>query len=296
MNVLILGASGMLGHKVWQVFAKRFDTYVTVRQGFEHYVQFKLFEPGRTIDKVCVQDFDSIMRAIAIVQPHVVVNCIGIVKQAAAARDPLLSITVNALFPHRLAQLCQTAGIRLIHISTDCVFSGQRGNYAEKDIPDAEDLYGRTKFLGDLDNDGFLTLRTSMIGRELGTSHGLIEWFLDQEGKSIKGYKRAIFSGFTTQVLAEIIAKIIIEHQDLLGICHVASEPISKFDLLSLMKKVYGLKVQIEPDESIVCDRSLDANQFKRATGFVSPSWSEMIEQMYKDPTPYAELRRSYAH
>ena len=296
MNVLILGASGMLGHKIWQVFAKRFDTYVTVRQEFEHYARFKLFEPARTIDKVCAQGFDSIMRAIIMVRPHVVVNCIGIVKQDMAIRDPLLSIAVNSLFPQRLAQLCQAAGIRLIHISTDCVFSGQRGNYAEKDIPDAEDLYGRTKLLGELDNEGFLTIRTSIIGRELETSHGLIEWFLDQEGKSIKGYKRAIFSGFTTQALAAIISNIIIEHQNLQGICHVASEPISKFDLLSLVKKMYGLRVQIKPDESIVCDRSLDANQFKRATGFVSPSWSEMIEQMYKDPTPYAELRRLYAH
>jgi dTDP-4-dehydrorhamnose reductase len=296
MNVLILGASGMLGHKMWQVFSKRFDTYVTVRQEFGHYARLELFESARTIDRVCVQDFDSIMRAIIMVRPHVVVNCIGIVKQDLAVLDPLLSISVNAYFPHRLAQLCRAADIRLIHISTDCVFSGRRGNYAEKDIPDAEDLYGRTKFLGDLDNDGLLTLRTSMIGRELETSHGLIEWFLDQEDKSIKGYKRAIFSGFTTQVLAEIIAKIVLEHQNLQGICHVASEPISKFDLLSLVKKMYGLRIQIKPDESIVCDRSLDANLFKRATGYVSPSWAEMIEQMYNDPTPYSELRRSYAH
>jgi dTDP-4-dehydrorhamnose reductase len=296
MNVLILGASGMLGHKVWQVFAKRFDTYVTVRQGFEHYARFELFEPAHTIDYVCVQDFDSIMRAIAMVRPHVVVNCIGIVKQAAAAQDPLISISVNALLPHRLVHLCQAASIRLIHISTDCVFSGQRGNYVENDMPDAEDLYGRTKLLGEIDYDGSLTLRTSMIGRELEIIHGLIEWFLGQEGKTIKGYKRAIFSGVTTQAMAEIIAKIVIEHQDLQGIWHVASEPISKFDLLSLVKKAYGMNIQIEPDNEVVCDRSLNADRFKRATGYIPPSWSDMIEQMYNDSTPYDEFRRSYAH
>jgi dTDP-4-dehydrorhamnose reductase len=296
MNVLIFGASGMLGHKVWQVFAKRFDTYVTVRQGFNEYARFQLFDPARTIDYVCLQDFDSIARAMLIARPHVVVNCIGIVKQATAARDPLSSITVNALFPHRLAQLCRAAGVRLIHISTDCVFSGRRGHYVENDMPDAEDLYGRTKLLGEIGYDDSLTLRTSMIGRELETTHGLIEWFLGQEGKTIKGYTQTIFSGFTTQVLAEIIAKIIIAHPDMQGIWHVASEPISKFDLLSLVKNIYGLRVEIEPDEEVVCDRSLNANRFKQATGFIPRPWPDMIEQMYKDSTPYAKFRRSYAH
>jgi dTDP-4-dehydrorhamnose reductase len=296
MNVLILGASGMLGHKVWQLFAKQFDAYVTVRQGFNYYTRYELFDQARTIDCVCVQNLDSIVRAVEVARPHVVVNCIGIVKQATAAQDPLISISVNALFPHRLAHLCQAAGIRLIHISTDCVFSGRKGNYLENDVADAEDLYGRTKLLGELHCDGSLTLRTSMIGRELETTHGLIECFLGQEGKTINGYKRAIFSGFTTQALAEIIAKIVIEQPNIQGIWHVASEPISKFDLLSLVKQIYGSRIQIEPDDEVVCDRSLNANRFKRATGIILPSWPDMIEQMYKDPTPYSEFRRSYAH
>jgi dTDP-4-dehydrorhamnose reductase len=296
MNILILGASGMLGHKVWQVFAEQFDAYVAVCRGFNYYARYELFDQARTIDCVCVQNLDSIVRAVAVARPHVVVNCIGIVKQATAAQDPPISISVNALFPHRLAHLCQAAGIRLIHISTDCVFSGRKGNYLENDVADAEDLYGRTKLLGELHYDGSLTLRTSMIGRELETTHGLIEWFFGQEGKTIKGFKRAIFSGFTTKVLAEIIAKIILNHPDLQGIYHVASEPISKFDLLSLVKKAYGMNIQIEPDNEVVCDRSLNADRFKRATGYIPPSWSDMIEQMYNDSTPYDELRRSYAH
>src|SRR4030042_3811300 len=223
MIVLILGASGMLGHKVWQVFAEQFDAYVAVRRRFNYYARYELFDQARTIDCVCVQNLDSIVQAVAVARPHVVVNCIGIVKQATAAQDPLISISVNALFPHRLAHLCQAAGIRLIHISTDCVFSGRRSNYLENDVADAEDLYGRTKLLGELHYYGSLTLRTSMIGRELETSHGLIEWFLGQEEQAIKGYKRAIFNGFTTEALARIIAKIVIEHPEMQGIWHVAS-------------------------------------------------------------------------
>ncbi len=293
---MILGGSGMLGHKLWQVLADQFDTYVTLRQGLKSYARYNLFDRTRTIDHVSVQDFDSVVRAIAGVRPQVVVNCIGVVKQHAAAKDPLVSIAVNALFPHRLAQVCRVAGSRLVHISTDCVFSGRKGDYVESDVADAEDLYGRTKFLGEVSCEGCLTLRTSMVGRELETSHGLIEWFLSQEGKTVRGYTRAIFSGFTTNALAEIIAQIITEYPDLQGVWHVASEPISKFELLSLVKRIYGLNIQIEPDETVVVDRSLNADRFRQATGFVPPSWLDMIEQMYRDPTPYSELRRSHAN
>jgi len=296
LRVLILGGSGMLGHKLWQVLADQFDTYATFRRSFESYTRYNIFDRTRMVGHVSVQDFDSVVRAVATVRPTVVVNCIGIIKQAAAAKDPLLSISINALFPHRLAHLCRAAGSRLIHISTDCVFSGRKGNYVESDVADAEDLYGRTKFLGEVSYDGCLTLRISMIGRELETSHGLIEWFLSQEGKTVRGYKRAIFSGFTTNALAEIIAQIITEHPNMQGVWHVASEPISKFDLLSLVKQVYGLNIQIEPDETVVIDRSLNASRFQQATGFVLPSWLDMLQQMYQDPTPYSELRRSHAN
>jgi dTDP-4-dehydrorhamnose reductase len=226
----------------------------------------------------------------------VLVNCIGIVKQAAAAKEPFMSILVNALFPHQLAKLSQEAGIRLIHISTDCVFSGRKGNYSENDLSDAEDLYGRTKFLGEVSYKGCLTLRTSMIGRELETSHGLIEWFLSQEGNTVGGYTQAIFSGFTTNALAEIIARIVDEQREMYGVWHVASDPITKFALLSLVKQVYGLNIKIEPDEAVVCDRSLNADRFRQATGFAPPIWYDMIVQMYRDSTPYSELRRHHAN
>lgn len=285
----------MLGHKLWQVFSGRFDTYVTLRRDFDSYYHYKLFNLTRSVNHVSAEDFQSVVRAVDTVQPAVMINCIGIVKQAKAAKDPLISIEVNALFPHRLARLCQRRGIRLIHISTDCVFSGRKGDYGENDLPDAEDLYGRTKFLGEVSYENCLTLRTSMIGRELETSHGLIEWFLSQEGRTVDGYTRAIFSGFTTNALSEIIAKIVDEQPEMYGVWHIASYPISKFDLLSLVKKVYGLNIGIQRDEAVVCDRSLNADRFRQATGFVPPTWYDMIEQMYRDPTLYSELRRPYA-
>ncbi len=295
MRILILGATGMLGHKLIQVLSQQFDVYATVRHSTEAFGGHPVIDREGLLGNVGVENFDSVVRAIALSKPQYVINCIGIVKQQLAAKDPLPSISVNALFPHRLAQVCQAAGIRLIHISTDCVFTGRQGNYVESDVADAEDLYGRTKLLGEVTGDGCLTLRTSIIGRELETSHGLVEWFLSQEGKAIRGYKKAIFSGFTTNALAEIIAQIITKHSDLHGVWHVAAEPISKYDLLSLVKEIYKLNIQIEPDEIFLCDRSLNADRFKQATGFVPLPWRDMIEQMYQNPTPYSKLRGDYA-
>jgi dTDP-4-dehydrorhamnose reductase len=295
MRTLILGATGMLGHKLTQVFSQQFEVYATVRSSKEAFADRLVLAQDYLLGNVLVENFDSVVRAIALTKPRCVVNCIGIVKQQLAAKAPLPSICVNALFPHRLAQVCQAAGIRLIHISTDCVFSGRQGNYVESDVADAEDLYGRTKLLGEVSGDGCFTLRTSIIGRELETSHGLIEWFLSQEGKAILGYKNAIFSGFTTNAIAEIIAQMITKHSDLEGVWHVAAEPISKYELLSLVKERYSLNIQIEPDETFLCDRSLNADRFKQATGFVPPPWPDMINQMYHDPTPYSKLRGDYA-
>jgi dTDP-4-dehydrorhamnose reductase len=213
------------------------------------------------------------------------------VKQDSAALDPLTSISINALFPHRLAVICRAANARLIHLSTDCVFSGRKGNYVEEDSSDAEDIYGKTKYLGEVAGTGCLTLRTSMIGRELGGCHGLLEWFLSQQGKTVRGFRRAIFSGFTTRALSETIASIIADQPQLDGIWHLAAAPISKFELLTLIKEKGGLHVQIEPDDTFSCDRSLNGTRFRNATCFVAPTWSDMISELFKDTTPYTELR-----
>lgn len=291
MKVLILGGSGMLGHKLWQTFAPDFDTYATVRRAPGFYAHFGIFDEARLVGGVAAEEFDTVKRAFAAVRPEVIINCIGIVKQDAAASNPVASITVNALFPHQLAQACSEIGARLIHLSTDCVFSGRQGNYDETARPDAEDLYGRTKLLGELSQEDCLTIRTSMIGRELEGAHGLLEWFLARRGGGVRGFKQAVFSGFTTQTLADVLARVVGEYPQMSGIWHVAAEPINKFDLLALLKQALALDIEIEPDETFVCDRSLNAERFRQATGLALPPWPEMIERIAQDTTRYDEIR-----
>lgn len=281
----------MLGHKVWQTFRDQFDTFATVRDLRHSFVRLTAADNSRVIQGVSALNSLDIDRAFTIAQPDVVVNCIGIVKQDKSAKDPIASIGVNSLFPHQVALRCRESGARLIHLSTDCVFSGSKGNYSEIDAPDSQDLYGRSKLLGEVDDEGSLTIRTSMIGRELTGSHGLLEWFLSQQGQRVRGFKRAIFSGFTTQALADLIARIISDQPNLSGIWHVSSDAISKFDLLTLVKKTYGLAIEVESDDDFVCDRSLDSSRFRGATGIRPPAWPEMIENTRVDPTPYDEIR-----
>ena len=291
MRVVIMGGAGMLGHKLWQVYRNRFDTWATVRSTYREYARYNLFDRQRLLEGVNAFDFDTVVKALASVRPDVVINCTGIIKQLAAAKDPIVSLTINSLFPHRLANLCRAAGARLIHISTDCVFSGRKGRYTEDDVSDAEDLYGRSKFLGEINGPGCLTLRTSIIGRELQTTNGLVEWFLSNQGGRVRGYTRAIYSGFTTLSLAEIIANVIENYPDLSGVYHVAAEPISKYDLLCLLRDAYGVQVEIEPYAEVQIDRSLDSSRFRAATDFTPPSWSDMIKAMAEDSTPYDEWR-----
>ena len=295
MKVLITGGSGMLGHKLWQSFSPRFDTYATFRANPDNYPSASIFDRSRMFGGLAADDIEAFEELLQDARPAVVVNCIGIVKQDMAAKDPVTSITVNSLFPHKLAQVCERIDARLIHLSTDCVFSGHKGSYSEDDNPDPEDLYGRTKLLGEVQRPNSLTIRTSMIGRELSGAQGLIEWFLSQQGKQVRGFKRAIFSGLTTLALTEMLAEVIDRHPKLSGLYHVSAEPISKFDLLTLVRDVYGVEVQIEPDENLICDRSLNCARFRRETDFVPPNWRDMIQRMHDDPTPYEEIRRGNA-
>jgi len=284
----------MLGHKLWQVLRNDFDTWVTIRGSFREYLQYNIFDRQRVLEGVNALDFDTVIKAVASVQPDVVINCIGIVKQAPLVKDPITTLTINALFPHKLANLCRAARSRLIHISTDCVFSGRKGMYSENDVADAEDFYGRSKLLGEVEGSGCLTLRTSIIGRELKTNNGLVEWFLANRGSRVRGYNRAIYSGFTTLAMARIISDIIKHHAELSGIYHVSSDPISKYDLLCLLRDAYRVQIEIEPYPDVCIDRSLNSGRFRAMTNFIPPSWPEMIQEMAKDPTPYDEWRGFY--
>lgn len=292
MKVLILGGAGMLGHKLWQAYKDRFDTWITLRSGFRDYASYNLFNPQRMVTAVDAFDFDTVVRALVQAQPDVVINCIGIIKQLPTAKDPIISLTVNSLFPHRLANLCQAAGARLIQVSTDCVFSGHKGMYTEADVSDAEDLYGRTKFLGEVDGPDCLTLRTSIIGREMHTTSGLVEWFLSNRGGQVRGYTQAIYSGFTTLALTRIIADVLEQQPHLHGVFQVSSEPINKYDLLCQLRDAFDLPIEIEPYSAVQIDRSLDSHHFRTTTGFAPPSWPDMIQEMAADPTPYEQWRK----
>jgi dTDP-4-dehydrorhamnose reductase len=291
LRVLVLGAAGMLGHKLCQLYRDRYELWATVRSSYRDYAPYGFLDPQRTLGGVDASDFDSMVRAVADVQPQVVINCIGIIKQLKAAKDPIVSLSINSLLPHRLGNLCRVSGARLIHISTDCVFSGRKGMYTEGDISDAEDLYGRSKFLGEVDAPGCLTLRTSIIGRELSSASGLIEWFLSNRGKRVRGFAKAIYTGFTTQALARVIADVLENHPTLSGLHQVSSQPINKFDLLTLVNQTYSLNIEIEADHNFVCDRSLDSSRFRQTTGFTPPSWVDMIQEMHRDSTPYSDWR-----
>ena len=290
-KVLILGGNGMLGHKLVQVFSEHFDTQFTVRKAPSHTNMSGLFGEHKIITDVDASDIITVRTAIESSRPDVVINAIGVVKQLPSSKDVVHTLTVNSIFPHLIAGLSAEHGFRFITIGTDCVFSGSKGMYRESDIPDAADLYGRSKHLGEVSQENCLTLRTSIIGRELETSHSLIEWFLSQTSR-VKGFANATFSGFPTIILAELLVSVIRDYPELTGLYHVSSEPFSKFDLLSLVKKGRGSAITIDKETEFKIDRSLDSSRFREATGFTPLTWPEMVDRMLSDPTPYDEWRK----
>ena len=274
----------MLGHQLWRQLHQQHEVWVTLRKPLVHYGAHALFEREKTISGVEVGSPDALEAVFAQVRPEAVINCIGIIKQSKEAKNPLVSLNINSVLPHRLGQICAVAGARLIHISTDCVFSGRKGNYTEADLSDAEDLYGRTKFLGETHESHTLTLRTSIIGRELETKSGLIEWFLSQSGKSIKGFRKAIYTGFTTMEMARIIETVLLRQPDLHGLWQVSSDQINKFDLLNIARECFQWTGEIRPEDQFVCDRSLDSKRFRERTGYRPPSWKEMLQELSQSP------------
>jgi dTDP-4-dehydrorhamnose reductase len=287
MRAIVLGAAGMLGHKLLQRLRADHEIAGTLREPAADANLLRILSSTKLYREVHADDLSSIERAIDDWGAKVVLNCIGIIKQVKAASDPITSIVINSLFPHQLAQLTASRGAKLIHFSTDCVFSGHRGNYAEDDVPDPIDLYGRSKLLGEVAGRGMLTLRTSIVGRELRGHFGLIDWFLSQRGSRIKGYTRALYNGLTTTAAADLVARLIRDHPDVEGLWHVSAGPISKFDLLQIVKRVYQLDIDITPDEDFVCDRRLDSTRFRERTGWRPPSWEDMIANMHLEEATY---------
>lgn len=281
IKVLVLGVTGMLGNTVLRLFSNS-ASYVVV--GAARSTSALQFLPAHLFDRVIcgvdLDNVDSLIKIFSKVQPNVVINCIGLVKQHAETDDPLVAIPINTLLPHRLARLCGVTGARLVHISTDCIFSGAKGMYTEADMSDAQDLYGRSKFLGEVDYPHAITLRTSIIGHELNGARSLVAWFLSQQG-SVIGFKRAIFSGLPAVELAKVIRDYVIPHPELHGVHHVSADPINKFDLLTLISTVYEKKIDIVLDDNFIINRSLDSTLFREVTGYLPPPWPKLVRQMH---------------
>lgn len=283
-KVLILGGSGMFGHTLLRYLSEdsELDVYATVRSVKELARWLSADQMKKVYGDVDVLNSDCLTKVFADVAPDLVVNCIGVIKQLPKAQDPLATITMNALLPHTIALLCGASGSRLIHISTDCVFDGEKGSYLEGDVPNARDLYGRTKLLGEVGYPHCVTLRTSIIGHELNGNYGLVEWFLSQE-QTVPGFKKVIYSGVPTVELARIIRDYVIPNPELSGLYHVSADPISKYELLKLIKVEYGKNLDIEPDNSVRLDRSLDSTRFQSLTGYNPPPWPDLVRRMYWD-------------
>ena len=281
-KVLILGITGMLGHTLFKEMNKNenFEVFGTTRNkhGLENY--FTDNEMSRIRGNVDADNFETVIRAIASIQPTIIINCIGIIKQLPISKDPLTAITVNAQLPHRISLVARSANARFIHISTDCVFNGKKGNYTEKDYSNAEDLYGRTKFLGEVDYPHCVTLRTSIIGHELKTNYSLVDWFMSQKNE-VNGFTKAIYSGFPTIEIVNIISNYVIPNKKLSGLYHVSSNAISKYELLNIMKDVYKKDIQINAFDDFILDRSMNSDKFKEVTGYISPNWNKLVEEMY---------------
>jgi len=283
MDVLVLGAYGMLGHRLLLNLDHNFQVAGTVRstRDFDAPIAEQLSHL-RIIPGIDAYRPDTVSELVRKYKPQAVVNCVGIVKQVESAKDPITSITVNSLFPHLAAKVAKEVGATFIHFSTDCVFSGNKGNYSQNDIPDPVDLYGRSKLLGEVSENG-ITIRSSLIGRELGSCNGLVEWLLSNRGKEVKGFRRAIFSGFTTHEMSNVVGMLLEKRPIINGVWQVASDSISKFDLIRKISEEAKANVTITPNDFVVCDRSLDGHQFAQATGYSAPNWDDMIKSMVRD-------------
>lgn len=281
MKVLILGGDGMLGHQLLLTLAGEHEVFVTLKEERESYRYSHIFNEKNSYFGVNLLDDFSILTVILKFKPDVIINASGVIKYRPKAEDKVYSLKINSLLPHRLAMIANSLDIKLITFSTDCVFSGKKGNYSENDPTDVIDIYGQTKFAGEIgDDEHCLTLRTSFFGTELKYYTGLIEWFLKTKG-NISGYTKAIYSGISTFELSRLINTLLKKHPNLYGLYHVASEPINKYDLLTMLKNLLGRNdIEITPDNTVAIDRSLNSTKFNQMTGYCSPDWKTMLTEL----------------
>jgi len=280
MRILILGGDGMLGHQLLKTLKEQHEVKVTLRQDKQAYNQFNdLFNSSNSFFGVDVRSYDRLIEVISNFKPDAIINAVGIVKQRVESKEIIPSLEINSLLPHKLSVICSAINARLIHLSTDCIYTGKKGSYTELDKSDAEDVYGKTKYLGEVSGKNCLTIRTSIIGRELSRHTSLLDWFLSQTG-TVKGFKNAIFTGFTTIELSRIIQNILVNYPAASGVYQVSSDSINKYDLLLLISEELGHAINIIPEFDFCCDRSLDSTRFRNEFKYSPPSWSAMIKEL----------------
>ncbi|MDD2262036.1 MAG: SDR family oxidoreductase [Clostridia bacterium] len=282
-RVLVLGVNGLIGHTMYRKLKQEgFEVFGTMRRAKIEFMQYDFLQADTIIDGLDVQEISNVSEVILQIQPSVVVNCIGITRRKDEISNSIQAIKINALLPHQIAKICQDMSIRMIHLSTDCVFSGDSGLYTEDSIPDASDMYGRTKAMGEvLDNPNCLTLRSSFLGTEISDRTELLEWLLSQKGRTIKGYTKAIYSGVSTVYLSSVITEILRHYPQLSGLYQIAPDtPISKYDLLCIAKNAFNIDVEIVGNDSFVSDKSLSGARLKKVMNYRVPSWHDMLQEL----------------
>lgn len=294
MRILVLGGTGLIGNRLTRQLRQNADVYASTRtSSVEMPVLENILEPNKWIFGLDATDFQFLEAEIKRLKPDVIVNCVGVVKQQINSKNVEATILLNSVLPWRLSRFAEKYDFKLINFSTDCVFSGEIGKYKESSTPDAVDLYGRSKILGELNNAHVLTVRTSFVGREIKTFTNLFEWVQRCRSNKIVGYKQVIYSGLTTQAISEVIEKLIFDFSALTGLWHVSSEPISKYDLICLLNNSLNLKLDIESSEEIFCDRSLDSTAFASKTGLVVPNWITMVERYALEQEWYESILKN---
>jgi dTDP-4-dehydrorhamnose reductase len=279
---VVIGAGGMLGHEAIRVLAADFEVWGACRDpgALPH-----LGVPAeRMLGDLDATDGAAAYALVERVKPDLVLNAVGVVKQLAAAKAAIPSIRVNSLWPHVLADACAAHGARMVHVSTDCVFSGSRGGYTEDDVPDAFDLYGRSKLLGEVtDRDNVVTLRTSIVGWQLGAPTGLVGWFAAHRTETLSGFAKAVFSGLTTHALTDLIRDVILPDESLCGLWHVSADPIDKYTLLAQLAGCLGWDVDLSPADEPVIARPLDSPPARERAGWTPPSCGDMLAQLTRE-------------
>jgi dTDP-4-dehydrorhamnose reductase len=286
-KVLILGVGGMIGHQMFRSLKTQFEVHGTLKETIEKYKDFEIFDSTNIFENCDAQNFDKIEQVLNQFKPDVILNCIGITLRKPEIKDELYAEKINSDFPQFLKNYTERSHAYLVHFSTDCVFSGKTGPYTEDSVPDAEDVYGRTKAKGEVQGSHTLTLRGSMIGRELVGKTELLEWALSQKDKKIKGYTKALYSGVTTSVMAGLIADLINRSEKLTGLYQVSSQPISKFELLQEINAAFKLNMTIEENDSYLNEKILKSEKLTNKIGFHSLSWNEMLDELAKDLFKY---------